>query len=187
MLNIYLLLEPESQAARPAGLSRVNGVRRSSASTWTSTLRQGHNFISIDLTFGVSDYVREVTSSDKVSSGPMSGRDATSGQHRRVLRLFIFFNRATAHTCEPIFVHNSSKDAFWWKEDPFGMRNVLFWNLGCFTPKTPPKIGRKGQLPAKMSNNSETVRNTRNVSMNHDYETGVALSDSVNKTCVKRP
>jgi len=23
--------------------------------------------------------------------------------------------------------------------------------------------------------------------MNHDFETGVALSDSVNKTCVKRP
>jgi len=42
----------------------------------TSTLRQRHNFISIDLTFGVSDYVREVTSSDKVGSGPnrpMSG------------------------------------------------------------------------------------------------------------------
>jgi len=38
-----------------------------------------------------------------------------------------------------------------------------------------------------MSNNSETVRDTRNMSMNHDYETGVALSDSVNKTCMKRP
>jgi len=38
-----------------------------------------------------------------------------------------------------------------------------------------------------MSNNSETVRDTRNVSMNHDYETGVALWDSVKKTCVKRP
>jgi len=38
-----------------------------------------------------------------------------------------------------------------------------------------------------MSNNSETVRDTRNVSMNHDYETGIALSDSVNQTCVKRP
>jgi len=37
-----------------------------------------------------------------------------------------------------------------------------------------------------MSNNSETVRETRNMSMNHDYKTGVALSDSVNKTCVKR-
>jgi len=38
-----------------------------------------------------------------------------------------------------------------------------------------------------MSNNSETVRDMRNVSINHYYETGVALSDSVNKTCVKRP
>jgi len=33
-----------------------------------------------------------------------------------------------------------------------------------------------------MSNNSETVRDTRNVSMNHDYETEVALSDSVIKS-----
>jgi len=32
----------------------------------------------------------------------------------------IFFNRATAHTREPIFTHNSSKDAVWCKEDPFG-------------------------------------------------------------------
>jgi len=37
-----------------------------------------------------------------------------------------------------------------------------------------------------MLNNSETVRNMRNISMNHDYETMDALSDSVNKTCVKR-
>jgi len=42
----------------------------------TSTLRQRHNFISIDLKFGLSDYVREVTNPDKVGSGPMSGRDA---------------------------------------------------------------------------------------------------------------
>jgi len=38
-----------------------------------------------------------------------------------------------------------------------------------------------------MSNNSETVRDSRNISMNHDYETGVALSDFINKTCAKRP
>jgi len=37
-----------------------------------------------------------------------------------------------------------------------------------------------------MSNNSKTVRDTRNMSLNHDYETGIALSDSVNKPCVKR-
>jgi len=34
-------------------------------------------------------------------------------------------------------------------------------------------------------NNVETVRDTRYMSMNHDYETG--FSDSVNKNCVKRP
>jgi len=39
----------------------------------TSTLRQRHNFISIDFNFGVGDYVMEVTNPDKVGSGPMNG------------------------------------------------------------------------------------------------------------------
>jgi len=30
------------------------------------------------------------------------------------------------------------------------------------------------------------VRDKRNMSMNHDYKTGVALSDSVNKNYLKR-
>jgi len=51
----------------------------------TSTLRQRHNFISTDFKFGVGDYVREIINPDKVGSGPMSGRDATWGQHIRVL------------------------------------------------------------------------------------------------------
>jgi len=60
---------------------------------------------------------------------------------------------------------------------------------GVFYPKNIPKIGWNRQLPAKntMSNNSETVWDTRNISMKHDYETGVVLSDFVNKICVKRP
>jgi len=61
---------------------------------------------------------------------------------------------------------------------------------GCFTLKTPLKLVAIGNCqPAKnkISNNSETVKDTRNMSINHEYETGVALSDSVNKTCVKRP
>jgi len=125
----------------------------------TSTLRQSHNFISIDLKRGVSDYVREITSPAKFGSDPMSGRDATSEKiHRRDLNLwhtnpegstlstqplshrgatytgtvtffslvfvFLFFNRATAHTREPIFAHNSSKDAAWCKEDPVEDKNV---------------------------------------------------------------
>jgi len=92
-----------------------------------------HNFISIDLTFGVSDYVREATSPDKVGSGPMSGRDATWGQHIRVLTFFfIFFNRATAHTRDQIFAHNSSKDAVWCKEDHFWDEKCVilkFWGV----------------------------------------------------------
>jgi len=61
--------------------------------------------------------------------------------------------------------------------------------LGVFYPKNTPKIGRNRQLPAKnkMSNNSETVRDTSNMSRNYDYETGVALLYFVNKICVKRP
>jgi len=48
-------------------------------------------------------------------------------------------------------------------------------------------MGRNVQLLAKINvENFETVRDTRNISMNHDYETGVALSHFVNKTCVKR-
>jgi len=51
----------------------------------TTTLHQCHNFISIDFKFGMGNYVREVTSEDKVGSGPRSGRAAMWGQHIRVL------------------------------------------------------------------------------------------------------
>jgi len=43
----------------------------------TSTLRQSHNFISIDFKFGVGDYVREVTNPAKVGSGS----DERSSRH----------------------------------------------------------------------------------------------------------
>jgi len=49
-------------------------------------------------------------------------------------------------------------------------------------------MGQNWQLPAKnkMSNNFETVRDMRNMSMNHDNETGVALSKSIMKKCLQR-
>jgi len=71
----------------------------------TSTFRQRHNFISFDLKFGVSDYVREVTSPDKFGSGPMSGRDATWGQYIRVLWLFIFYFFYSSTELQPIPVN----------------------------------------------------------------------------------
>jgi len=97
----------------------------------TSTLRQRHKFISIDFKFGVGDYVREVTNPDKVDSGPMSGRDATWGQH--IHFFYIFFNRATASrvwTREPIFAHNSSKDVVSCKEDPFWDEKCVILKFG---------------------------------------------------------
>jgi len=95
--NKYLFIkirswnEPITQRLRltgsPAGLSRV--IMASAVVVLKHenlTLRQRHNYISIDFKFGVGDYyVREVTNPDKVGSGPMSGRDATWGQHIRVL------------------------------------------------------------------------------------------------------
>jgi len=100
----------------------------------------------------------------------------------------LFFNRATVHTREPIFAHNSSKEAVWCEEDPFEDENCVILKFWGVYPKNTLIISRNGQLPVinKMSNNSETVRDTRNMSMNQDYETGVALSDAVNKTCAKR-
>jgi len=65
--------------------AKVNGVLMASAVAVlkheTSILLQRHNFISIDFKFSVRDSVREVTSPAKFGSDPMSGRDATRGQH----------------------------------------------------------------------------------------------------------
>jgi len=62
-------------------------------------------FISIDLTLGAGDYVGEVTSPDKVGSGPMSAVEPPRGDNiygSCDFFYFVFFNRATAHTNEPI-------------------------------------------------------------------------------------
>jgi len=73
-----------SQAARQ-GLAVLMASDSVVLKQETSILRQRPDFISIDLKFGLSDYVREVTSPAKFGSGPMSGRDATCGQYIQVL------------------------------------------------------------------------------------------------------
>jgi len=96
-------IKQRNNSASITGLSRVNGVRSSIVLKHeTSTL---YNFISIDFKFDVGDNVKEVTRLAKFGLDPMSGQDATWGQHIRVLWVFfvfclffVFFNRATAHT-----------------------------------------------------------------------------------------
>jgi len=79
------------------------------------------------------------------------------------------------------------------------MCNSEIW--GCFTLKTPLKlvgwaITSRNTIIEKLQNyksqnpklnNSETERDKGNMSINHDNETGVALSDAVNKTCGNAP
>jgi len=155
----------------------------------TSTLRQRHNSISIDLTFSVSDNVREVTSPEKVGSRPMSGRDATWGQHIQVLWFLFLYSSTELQPVNQFSRTIAQKTPSGVRKTHFGIRIVLLWNLVVFYPKNTPTNWSQRAIARqnKMSNNSEAVRDTRNVSMNHDYETGVASSDSVNKTYMKRP
>jgi len=113
----------------------------------TSTFRQSHNFVSINFKFAVGDDVKEVISHAKVGSSPMSGRGATI-RVLWIICVFSFFNRATA---QPIFAQNSSKDAVWCKEDPFGDEKCVVVKFGVFYPKNTTKIFRNGQLPAKIN------------------------------------
>jgi len=66
----------ESQAARQ-GLAVLVASAIVVLKHETSTLRQRHNFISIDFKFGMGDSVLELTNSDKVGLCLISGRDAT--------------------------------------------------------------------------------------------------------------
>jgi len=142
-----------SQAARQ-GLAVLMASASVVLKHETSPLRQIHNFISIDLTFGVGNYVKEDTSPAKFGSDPMSVRDTTWGNIYGSCDFFIYFfilNRATAHTNEPIFAHNSSKDAVWYKKNPFLWREVCGCEIrGCFTQKNTPKLGRNRQLTVKI-------------------------------------
>jgi len=142
-----------SPAAR---LSRVNGVRRSSAKTWNFNPLPKSQFDINWFEIGVGDYVREVTSHVKFGPDPMSGRDATWGQHIRVLWLLIFclfFYSSTE--LQPIPVNQFSrtvaqKTRSGIRKTLFGMRSVVLWNLGVFHQKNTAKLGRKGQLPSEI-------------------------------------
>jgi len=84
---------------------------------------------------------------------PLKNRDAEGGKGGSVtffsFFVFLFFNRATAHTREPIFAHISSKDAVWCKEDPFWDEKCVVVKFGVFYPKTPSKWVGKGSYQPK--------------------------------------
>jgi len=79
----------KSQAARQ-GLALLMASAVVVLKHETSTLRQSHKFISIDLTFGVGDYVGEVTSPDKFGSDPRWAIKTPSGGN--IYGDFLYFN-----------------------------------------------------------------------------------------------
>jgi len=97
----------------------------------------------------VGDDVREVTNPDKVGSGPMSGRYATWGNIYGY-RDFLFIYSPTELQPEPIFAHNSSKDAVWCEKNPYWDEKCVILKFGgCFTLKTPLKLVAKGNYQPK--------------------------------------
>jgi len=132
------LSEPLWITGRPAGLSRVNGARHSIAKIWNSTFRQRHSSVIYQLI----SYLARVISLGRSPALPnlvqirwevkIPSGGNTYGSCGFSVVVLLFFNRATAHTREPIFEHNSSKDAVWCKEDSFGDEKcavVKFWGV----------------------------------------------------------
>jgi len=98
----------------------------------TSTLRQRHNFESIDFKFGVGNNVREVTNPDKVRSGPMRGQDATWGQH--IYGYCDFFLVLYSSTeLQPIPGNQFSRKIA--QKTRSGVRKTFFCNEKCVTLK----------------------------------------------------
>jgi len=93
------------------------------------------------------------------------------------------FNRATAHFREPNFERNSSKDAVWREKDHLGRRNM---KCGGVFPYKHPWNGSGWAITSqnKMSNNFETLRDTRRMSITMNMKLGSLFPDSVNKTWV---
>jgi len=129
--KIYSVLRliVRSITCSPAGLSRVNGVRHSSAETWNFNPSPKAQFYIKKfqiwhgwLRYGGHQPWQSWFESDERSMCHVGS--TYTGAVTFCFFVFIFFNRATAHTSELIFAHNGSKDAVWSKEDPFGMRNV---------------------------------------------------------------
>jgi len=76
--------------------------------------------------------------------------------------IFFFFRRSSVWTTHPILTHNSSNDADWFKEVPFGGQNDDSLSFGINEPYKLPIFGVSREIPAKtrLLNNFLTVRDT---------------------------
>jgi len=136
----------------PAGLSRVNGVRRSSAET-----RNFSHFPKAQFYINWYDIWREwLRFGGYQPWQSWFGSDERSRRHvgatyTGTVTFFSFYYILL----QPIPVNQFSrtiaqKTRSGVRKTLFAMRNVFYWNFGVFYPKNTPTIFRKGQLPAKI-------------------------------------
>jgi len=127
---VALLENKNKITGSPAGLSRVNGVRRSSAETWDFNpspkvqLFQSIWNLAWVITLGRLPALSNLV---WVRWAVETPRGVNIYMY---CNFFLFFNKATAHTREPILAHNSSKDAVRCKEDPFGDEKCVILKFG---------------------------------------------------------
>jgi len=121
----------------------------------------------------VGDNVSKVTSLAKVGLDPVSGRYATWGatHMNRFSRTIAQKTRSGVGYGRPFCDDKCIVVKF----GEYYPKNTHNWSEWAITSQT------------KMLNNFQTGRDTRNISMNHDYETGAALSDSVMKSAYSAP
>ena len=107
-----------------------------------------------------------------------------------IIIVFSFLATRTAHTREPIFTHDSSKDVVWRREvtsKQVFFEILTFW--GSFSPENPTNLAGIREIPAKMKrlNNPQAVDDRQNMSMKYEYKLGVTLSESVVEKFVRCP
>ena len=160
------------------------------------TTYQSHIYESIDLNFGKLDYITPSTNLAKFCNDRISGGAPTWWWNMRVTRLFLllllslfflFLDTCTACTREPIFTHNSSKDADWLKEVPSKQVFLDIFTFWGYFPQNSQNFAANRETPAqtKNSNNSYAVEDRHKVSIEHKL--GVSLSESVIENYARHP
>ena len=147
-----------------------------------------------DLKFGMNDNVSGYPNPAKFGFDWTSGGASTWWWHIRVLwlLLLLFFfsrDRVPSKPVNRFWRTIAQKTRYGARMCLLGVRKSSFVNLRVFCPKNPLKIARNRDFPAKTktSNNFETPQDRQKMSLDHEYKTGVSLSESIFENVPGRP
>ena len=161
---VFIFQATPTITGSPAGLSRANGDGQCSATMVTSTTHQSHNYVSFYFKFRKGDYVPRINNFAKFCYDRITGGAPTLWWNIEVACLillffclfFSFLVTHTAHTREPIFTNDSSKDAIDVKKNPQSKCFSKFWHFGVIFLENHTNFAGSREIAAKrkMSKNS---------------------------------